>query len=501
MSSASQPSPGAPPPRRHQRRRRSVRTRVTIAASLAITIAVTGGIILLYLVQISSVRRTIDQQLRTYLTQLTQEAGHWPSTLPPSTLDPAAQAQVITATGTVAAATQNLAGRSATFTLPSGSDTPIRLKGADGVIPEDVATIGTHLTVNGQQFTIIVGTQTGLLTSLRSSLTTNLLYGFPGILLLAGAAVWILVGRSLSPVERIRHAVTDITSADLTSRVPDPGTNDEIGRLARTMNDMLARLENSARAQRRFVADASHELRSPLAAIRTTLDVALAHPSKAPWPAIATTAVEQTERMERLISQLLELAKADEHTPQIQPEPVDLEQLLTDVIAAAAAAKKQTQAIELTLSGVHNVHAVVLGSHDQLARLFGNIVDNAVRHAHTQVVVSIRATPEIIEVRIVDDGPGISAEDRERVFDRFVRLDSSRDRHTGNTGLGLAIANEIATAHRGRITIVEPATPGTHVLIELPIGGKGPAAVTDDATGDRPQVAGEPSSDAARLRF
>ena len=160
--------------------------------------------------------------------------------------------------------------------------------------------------------------------------------GVPFLLVLAGGTVWLVVGRALRPVEQIRGAVTAITSADLSQRVPEPGTDDEIGRLARTMNDMLARLEDAAARQRRFVADASHELRSPLTAIRTGLEVGLSHPNRAPWPEIARRAVRQAQRLEQLIAQLLVLAKADARQLAARRQPVDLAALLADLATTPA---------------------------------------------------------------------------------------------------------------------------------------------------------------------
>jgi signal transduction histidine kinase len=283
----------------------------------------------------------------------------------------------------------------------------------------------------------------------------------PVILALSAGAVWLVVGRALRPVESIRHAVTDITSADLSQRVPAPGTPDEIGRLAATMNSMLARLEESAVRQRRFVADASHELRSPLAAIRTTLEVGLAHPDRAPWPAIATRATEQAVRLESLIQHLLLLAKADEGLTATSERPVDIGRLLQDISHDTL-----TRHIELRLRT--GDRTLVPGNADNLSRLFRNIIDNAIRYAERTVSVATSVTDTTVEVEIVDDGPGIPAEERERVFDRFVRLDGSRDRGTGTTGLGLAIAREIATAHHGQVTITDGPHGGARVLVRLP---------------------------------
>jgi signal transduction histidine kinase len=285
--------------------------------------------------------------------------------------------------------------------------------------------------------------------------------GFPIILALAAAAVWTVVGRALGPVEQIRHAVTDITSADLSRRVPEPGTADEIGHLAETMNQMLARLEDSALRQRRFVADASHELRSPLSALRTTLEVALAHSDRAPWPTVATRAADQTARLERLIQDLLRLAKADEHTLAGHRQTVNVGDLVREVVGAA---RTRTHTIDLDLAEEVFVH----GNRADLGRLVRNVVDNAVRYATTTVTVTVIATPDVARIHVLDDGPGIAAADLERVFDRFVRLDASRDRAGGNSGLGLAIAREIASAHAGRVWIADTPEPGTDVVIELP---------------------------------
>jgi signal transduction histidine kinase len=451
--------------RRGRRRpyRRSLRTRVTVTAGLVIAAAVTIGILLLYLLQIDSVRNTVDQQLRTYVAQIAQASptGNWTTPLPASPLASAAQAQVIADDGTVVAATRGLSGVPATFALAADSVTPVRLKGADGVIPDDVRAIAMRHTVNNRSVLIVAATPTGILSDINTTFAYQLILGFPIILILAALAVWILVGRALGPVERIRHAASAITSADLSRRVPEPGTDDEIGHLAQTMNQMLTRLENSARRQRSFVADASHELRSPVAAIRTTLDVALAHPDRAPWPTIAARASQQGERLEQLLQQLLLLAKADEHTLAGHRRPVDIHKTLREVTRATPT---DHIAVELNLTG----SALTIGNPGNLARLFRNVLENAIRYAAGTVIITTSSTPTTVEIRIADDGPGIPAADRERVFDRFVRLDSSRDRATGNSGLGLAIAREIAATHHGSIRIDDAPGPGANIVIELP---------------------------------
>jgi signal transduction histidine kinase len=234
------------------------------------------------------------------------------------------------------------------------------------------------------------------------------------------------------------------------------------------MNDMLARLEDSARRQRRFVADASHELRSPLAAIRTALEVGLTHPDKAPWPVIAERAMRQSGRLEDLIEQLLVLAKTDERQLAAQQHRVDMHALLHEL------------AIETPVPGVDIVveaaaRAATVGNPDHLRRLFENVLKNAARYARARIVVTAEVSADGVRVEIDDDGPGIAEADRERVFDRFVRLDSSRERGTGSAGLGLAIAREIAFAHGGRIGITESPSGGARVTVTLPSADTPPA--------------------------
>jgi signal transduction histidine kinase len=448
----------------------TLRLRITVVASLAITAAVAGGIVLLYVLQVQAVSRTIDGQLRAYAVEVAESAstGVWPDPLPPSTVDADAQAQVIDDGGHVIAASRNLAGMPQLYALPPGTSTPVRLKVAEGVIPNEVKVIGIRTVVRGQPVTIMVGTPTSLLSQLRDRFTSSLLLGFPVILLIAAAAVWLIVGRALRPVERIRLAVTDITSLDLSRRVPEPGTADEIGQLARTMNDMLDRLEAAARRQRRFVADTSHELRTPLAAIRTTLEVGLAHPDQAPWTVIANRAAQQSNRLEELVQQLLMLARADERALTVHEEHVDVGQLLRDVAATTVSPGVD---IRTEITGT----PTALGDAAHLTRLARNVVDNAVRHATATVHLAAVTSDGHVTIDVTDDGPGVPVADRERIFDRFVRLDSSRERGNGNgtTGLGLAIARELATAHHGTITASDnPAGDGARFTIRLPAAAR-----------------------------
>ncbi|MFE3526806.1 ATP-binding protein [Streptomyces sp. NPDC059161] len=447
----------------HRASPRSLRTRVTVLAGLALTAAVMIGLLVMYLLQVDQAKRTVAGQLRTYAVQIEQSAtgSTLPRPLPPSLLDTQAQAQVLTPDGTVVAATQNLVGRPALFALPADSATPVRQKAADSVLPGEVSVIGERTAISGRPVTVITVTTTNQRDQVNETFARLLVIGVPTTLLLACGTVWWVVGRALRPVEQIRRTATAITAADLSQRVPEPGTDDEIGNLARTMNDMLTRLDDSAARQRRFAADASHELRSPLTAIRTGLEVGLAHPDRAPWPDIASRAARQTERLEALISQLLALAKADAGQLAARQHIVDLRALLTEIRATTVVPNRK---FEIAVPA----HTTATGNPQDLSRLFRNLIDNAARYARARVSVTARVEPDSVRVEISDDGPGIPAEERERVFDRFVRLDASRGRNSGSTGLGLAIAREIATAHGATIVLTEADGGGACAVVTLP---------------------------------
>ena len=442
----------------------TVRARVTAVAGLALTAAVVLGLVVMYWLQLNSADHTIQGQLRTYATQIEQSAvrGRFPQPLPPSGLGQTAQAQVLASDGTVLAATRNLAGRPALYlyTLPPGSTTPVRTPAGDRILPDDLSEYAEHATVGGRPVTIITTARTYLQSQVEQTFARLLVIGVPVLLVLAGGTVWLVVGRALRPVEQIRGAVTAITSADLSQRVPEPGTSDEIGRLARTMNDMLARLDDAAARQRRFVADASHELRSPLTAIRTGLEVGLAHPDRAPWPEIARRAVRQSQRLEQLIAELLVLARADAQQLAARRQPVDLAALLADLRDATPA-----PGISIDLSVPSGT--ATAGNQEDLSRMFRNLLDNAVRYARHRVLITAADGPDGTIVEIADDGPGIPAYERERVFGRFVRLDASREHASGSAGLGLAIAREIAAAHGATIVLTEAPGGGTRAVVTM----------------------------------
>lgn len=343
---------------------------------------------------------------------------------------------------------------------PDVMDEPLR----DGASPNDDMWLnGQQVQTSAGRFTIIVGAGSASIES--GILTTGLFLAVAAAVVTAAAAAagYILVRRSLGPVEAIRTQVAAITAAGLQDRIPVPAQRDEIFRLAETMNSMLERIEAGNRAQRQFVGDASHELRSPLATIISALEVAEAHPSLLDAQMTQRILLPEARRMRTMVDDLLLLARADEFGLTVPSMSVDLQEL----VAAEAARLRYTSPLTVLLS---NSPACVRGDRDALMRLIRNVLDNAVRHTNSLIEVAVHRCGATASVVIGDDGPGIPASDRARVFDRFVRLDSDRSRRGGGTGLGLAIAAEIAASHGGAIEISERDAGGALVTITLPVG-------------------------------
>ena len=274
-----------------------------------------------------------------------------------------------------------------------------------------------------------------------------LLFGYPLVLLAVALTSYWLTGRALAPVEAMRQRVAAIGGThELSARVPVPPGRDVIALLAETMNAMLARLEAGAEAQRRFVGDASHELRSPLATIRAAHEIQTLHPHTSDWSVVSTAVLAELDRVDRLVADLLLLARADEHGLTLQAREVDLDDLIR---AEAHRLRRAGAAISVVAPPVR-----VLGDPHHLARLLRNLGDNALRQADQRIRFTLGTQGALAQVDVIDDGPGIAVSDRARVFERFVRLDDSRARDSGGTGLGLPIARQIARAHGGDLTLV-----------------------------------------------
>ncbi|HLI24914.1 MAG TPA: ATP-binding protein [Acidimicrobiales bacterium] len=322
----------------------------------------------------------------------------------------------------------------------SGPDGPYLLVGR--AFPDPGAG-GTGATM----VTVLVAASLRQVVEATGTVSLALAGGLPVFVALVGALGWLLVGRSLRPVEAIRSEVADITARDLHRRVPEPGTADEVARLARTMNQMLDRLEASANAQRRFVADASHELRSPLAALQASLELVTAHPDAPGSASAVVDALAEAQRLHVLVEDLLSLARAEDRSHAPRQEEVDLD----EIVFLEAGRRRPASRPRLDLHRVSGGR--VRGDPEQLARAVRNLLDNAQRHAASTVSVELSGDEGSVTLVVGDDGPGVAPEDRERVFEPFARLDEGRDQDAGGSGLGLAITREIVVAHGGTIEL------------------------------------------------
>ncbi|WP_436531573.1 ATP-binding protein [Actinoplanes sp. HUAS TT8] len=311
-------------------------------------------------------------------------------------------------------------------------------------------------TADGKRIVLVAESMDAVSDSTEAILVA-LLLGLPVLALMVGVATFYFVGRTLLPVEAMRRRAATITATNLHARLPLPEADDEIAALATTMNTMLDRIEASAAAQRRFVGDASHELRSPLTTIRANADL-LAGTDRSPS---VRRIQSESARMSRLVEDLLLLARVDDQPVPARREDVDLDDLVF--------AERERISVEhphlRVEGGVSPVR--VTGDRDQLTRVLRNLVDNTVRHARERVTVSLTGRDGQGEIVVGNDGPPIPRADRERIFDRFVRLDDSRSRDGGGSGLGLAIARDIITTHQGTLT-VDDLSEGAAMRLRLP---------------------------------
>lgn len=303
--------------------------------------------------------------------------------------------------------------------------------------------------------------------TLRRLLTLLLIAG-PAILLIAAVSGYWLAGRALAPIERIRRQAAAIGAQDLGQRLNLELPDDEVGRLARTFDQMLARLDESFQRQRRFTADASHELRTPLAIIRGEVDVALERPrTSEDYVETLQSVGAEAERMSRLASNLLLLTRSDTAELTLNREQIDLADLLRVLIEQM---QSQAETSNVTLKTDLPEQLIMQGDADRLLQLFVNLLENAFVYAPgSTVTVQGRQTLETIEIAIADTGPGIHPEHLSHLFERFYRVDKARSRKSGGSGLGLSIAQEIARAHGGEITVTSAPGKGTAFTVHLPL--------------------------------
>ena len=370
--------------------------------------------------------------------------------------------QVVDADGAVAAASPG--SPTEPLTVPKDGDTVTdvhaRVPSEDDT--ERYAVTAESVSTPAGSLTVLVTQEASEIDDSQQALIGTLEKALPLVVLAVGLATWLLVGRALAPVEAIRAEVQRITADRLDQRVPEPSSRDEVAELARTMNAMLERLEQAQHRQRRLVSDASHELRSPATAIRQHAELALAHPASTSAEELARVTLTEGQRLEQLVEQMLWLARTDETTSALRQRTIDLDDLVLEE-ASRVRATSSTRVSTALVSG-----GQVRGDPMMLRRVAANLLDNAVGHARDEVRVALFEDGDDVVLRVDDDGPGIALADRDRVLERFVRLDEARSRQRGGAGLGLAIVRGVVEAHGGTVLVGESDLGGARFDVVLP---------------------------------
>lgn len=441
-----------------------VRFRSTLAAVLVVAVGLVAGAVALIALLRAELTDDVRQASRTRAEQVAEviESGRGVPSLAVAENDEQF-IQVLDETGAVVAGSANVEELPALARPEPGGEATV----GTPLDEDSFLVVAVAADAPDGRKTVLVGRALIAVAEATDIVTRLLVVGLPLLLLLAGGATWMAVGRALAPVTAVRAEVEAISSAELHRRVPLPRGRDEIARLAATMNHMLERLERSQDAQRRFVSDASHELRSPVASIRQHAEVALAHPDRTTPEELAETVLAEDLRIQRLVDDLLLLARADEDALRPQLRPVDVDDLVL------------AEARRLRTEGPHRLHVHTTGvsaarmdaDAQTLRRVLRNLGDNAARHACSRVAFDLVQDDDgRIVLGVDDDGPGVPSAERDRVFERFVRLDDARTRAAGGggSGLGLAIVAELVAAHGGSVTASEGTLGGARFEIVFP---------------------------------
>jgi signal transduction histidine kinase len=452
--------------------RQSLRARLTLIATALFAIAVLTGAILVITLQRYSLLRVLDSSAAKAADDVGDQIETHPheSTVRPTTGGISA-VQVVDRSNQVIAASPG---------TDTGDSLLSRGQLARARVGQriDITSDTTHapLRVLAQDVgnrTVLVVTDLSRVDDSIEVLTRAALIGGPVAVLLMGGATYLVVALTLRPVAALRHGASVITAKGLAdNRLPVPSAHDEIHNLAVTLNAMLDRISSATKRQRTFVGDAAHELRSPLASLRVQLEVAQRLGPEEDWKSLIDDVLVDVGRLDRLVYDLLSLARMDENAAVLpRRQPVRLDELAAEVVAGNRYAR-----VPVTLCDQSQV--TVIGDPDGLRRVLVNLVDNAVRHASGSVDVAVDVernrgdNPEAV-LRVTDDGPGIAPEERERVFDRFYRLEASRSRESGGTGLGLPIVRDLARAHNGTVRLHDrpDGKPGLQAVVRLPAAG------------------------------
>ena len=366
--------------------------------------------------------------------------------------------QVLGDRGEVVASSSNVRGLPPVARLHPGASAIVDVP----IDNDDFVAVAVDATTPQGRRTVVVARALDVIGDATRVVTGLLAVGLPALLVVVAVSTWRVVGLALAPVEAIRAEVDEISAVQLHRRVPDASGDDEVARLTQTMNRMLDRLQRAQVRQRRLVSDASHELRSPVAAIRQHAEVALAHPDRTTTAELAATVLAEDLRLQRLAEDLLLLTRADEHTLALRRRPVDLDDLVFEE------ARRLRDATDLRIDVGRVSTARVHGDPAGLHRILHNLGDNAAQHASTHVMFARDERDGTAVLTVDDDGPGIPEADRARVFERFVRLDDARARDDGGSGLGLAIVAELVAAHGGTVAVASSPLRGACIEVTLP---------------------------------
>jgi len=437
----------------------TVRLRITVVATVAVAAVLIVAAFALLTVQRRSLIEQLDESLAADIDQLLATVNQSDTRDEPELLSPLgdddAVAQVVTLEGRVLGATANVAGRPPIGAAPSDESAST----IDGIVDDEPLRLLSRRNDEGGLVVHVASPLDDIDESI-DELRLSLAVAIPVVTFVLAVVVFVLVGRTLRPVERIRSEAAAIGPAELDRRLPQPKGRDEIARLAATINAMLERLEVASRRQHEFVADASHELRSPLTRMRAEMEVDLQHPATADTAATMRSTLAEIEHLQQLVDDLLHLARSDADGPALIRRPVDLDDLVLEEVDAAAIA-----GVPIDVGGVSA--AQLEGDSAQLRRVIRNVLDNAVRHARSGVVVTMGMNGDDVLLTVTDDGTGVPPEQHERIFERFTTLDDARTPGRHGSGLGLAIARSIVEAHGGTIAIDAAHTGGVRIVIRL----------------------------------
>lgn len=446
------------------RRLGTVRAKLTILATVLVAAMLSVSAVGLVLTQRQVLLRGIDESLiqRADNIQVAVQDAALGATLPTDGDPEDTFLQMFGPTGEVVAFSANAASLPATAPPPTaGEREAIRSVSGVPLSNGDFRVLVRRLG-GGEPVFLAVGKNLDDVEESVHVLTTSLAIAIPVVTLLLAGLVWWLTGRILRPVEAIRAEVADIGGDQLHRRVPEPHTDDEIAQLARTMNDMLWRVEQATERQRRFVADASHELRGPLTRLRSNLEVALVHPSTVTPDDLLPGLLGDVTDLQKLVEDLLFLARSEAGTHEVSDAHVDLDDLVLD----EARRLRERGQVRVDVSKVSAARTA--GDCGQLARAVRNLGSNAERHATSVVTFELREQDGSCELVVADDGPGIPVEHREDVFKRFTRLDEARSRDHGGAGLGLAIVQDIMRRHSGDVHVRSATPTGARFVVRLP---------------------------------